>query len=81
MQATQQLNAEIDSKLLNELEELKNKTKVSKKALVEQAIRLLLEQYRSMTAVYKNGIVDQQFMMMVDTAMKQYDQTMKKLAK
>ncbi len=81
MQATQQLNAEIDAKLLNELEELKNKTKVSKKALVEQAIRLLLEQYRSMTAVYKNGIVDQQFMMMVDTAMKQYDQTMKKLAK
>ena len=81
MQATQQLNAEIDAKLLNELEELKNKTKVSKKALVEQAIRLLLEQYRSITAVYKNGIVDQQFMMMVDTAMKQYDQTMKKLAK
>ena len=79
-EATQQLNAEIDAKLLNDLEELKNKTKVSKKALVEQAIRLLLEQYRSMTAVYKNGIVDQQFMSMVSEVMKQYDQTMKKLA-
>ena len=79
-QATQQLNAEIDAKLLDDLEDLKNKTKVSKKALVEQAIRLLLEQYRSLTAVYKNGIVDQQFMSMVGEVMKQYDPTMKKLA-
>ena len=77
---TQQLNTSIDAKLLNELDELKNKTQVPKRALVEQAIRLLLQQYRSLSAVYKNGVVDQQFMLMADSAMKQYDNTMKKLA-
>lgn len=81
MELTQQLNTAIDSKLIDELEELKKKTKVPKRALVEEAIRLLLEQYRSLTSVYKNGVVDKQFIGMVETAMKQYDQTMKKLAK
>ena len=79
-QATQQLNAEIDAKLLNDLEELKNKTKVSKRALVEQSLRLLIEQYRTMSAVYKNGVVDNQFVMMVNETMRQYGQAMKKLA-
>ena len=79
-QTTEQLNAQIDSKLLNALDDLKDKTKVSKKALVEQAIRLLLEQHRSMSAVYKNGVVDANFITMIDQSMKPYDQTMKKLA-
>ena len=48
--------------------------------LIEEAIRLLLQQHRALTAVYKNGVVDKQFIAMVDEKMKQYDQTMKKLA-
>ena len=77
---TQQLNVEIAAKLLNDLEDLKKRTKVSKRALVEQALRLLIEQYRTMAAVYKNGVVDNQFVMMVNETMKQYGQAMKKLA-
>ena len=77
---TQQLNVEIDTNLLNDLEDLKKRTRVSKRALVEQAIRLLIEQYRSMASVYKNGVVDHQFVMMVNETMKQYGQVMKKLA-
>ena len=80
-EGTQQLNAQIDAGLLNQLDELKEKTRVPKKALIEQAIRLLLEQYKSLSAVYKGGVVDQQFMSMMDSVMKQYDETMKKLAK
>ena len=75
-----QLNSTIDAKLLDELEQLKEKTKVPKKALIEEAIRLLIQQYRAMTAVYKDGVVDKQFIALVDEKMKQYDQTMKKLA-
>ena len=77
---TQQLNVEIDAKLLSDLEDLKKRTKVSKRALVEQSLRLLIEQYRTMAAVYKNGVVDNQFVMMVNETMKQYGQAMKKLA-
>ena len=36
---TRRLNVEIDAKLLNDLEDLKKRTKVSKRALVEQAVR------------------------------------------
>ncbi len=79
-QETRQLNSTIDAKLADELELLKEKTKVPKKALIEEAIRLLLQQYRSLTAIYKNGAVDKQFIEMVNDKMKQYDQTMKKLA-
>ena len=38
---TQQLNVEIDAKVLGDLEDLKRRTKVSKRALVEQAIRIV----------------------------------------
>ena len=75
---TQQLNVEIDAKLLGDLEDLKRRTKVSKRALVEQAIRMIVGQYQSMASVYKNGIVDNQFMMMVDQSVKQYGQALKK---
>lgn len=78
---TQQLNVEIDAKLIDDLEDLKKRTKVPKRALVEQALRMLVEQYRSMAAVYKNGIVDNQFVAMVNETMKQYGQAMKKLAR
>ena len=77
---TKQLNSTIDAKLVAQLEQLKEKTKVPKKALIEEAIRLLLQQHRSLTAVYKNGVADNQFIAMVDEKMKQYDQTMRKLA-
>ena len=77
---TQQLNVEIDAKLLNDLEDLKKRTKVSKRALVEQSLRLLIEQYRTMAAVYKNGVVDNHFVMMVNETMQQYGQAIKKLA-
>jgi hypothetical protein len=76
----QQLNVENNTKMLNYLEDLKKRTKVSKRALVEQAVRLLIEQYRTMATVYKNGVVDNQFIMMVNETMKQYGQAMKKLA-
>lgn len=75
-----QLNSVVDAKLLAELEQLKEKTKVPKKVLIEEAIRLLLQQYKSLTAVYKEGIVDKQFVGIVDETMKRYDQTMRKLA-
>lgn len=78
---TQQLNVEIDAKLLGDLEDLKRRTKVSKRALVEQAIRMIVGQYQSMASVYKNGIVDNQFMMMVDQSVKQYGQALKKSAR
>jgi len=78
---TQQLNVEIDAKLLSDLEDVKQRTKVSKRALVEQAIRILVDQYRSMAAVYKNGVVDAQFIAMVDQTMRQYNQAMKKLVR
>jgi metal-responsive CopG/Arc/MetJ family transcriptional regulator len=54
---SQQLNVEIDPKLLDALEDLKKRTRVPKRALVEQALRMLVEQYHSMAAVYKNWSV------------------------
>jgi len=77
---TRRLNVEIDAKLFAHLEDLKKRTRVAKRTLVEQAVRLLIGQYRTMAAVYKNGTVNNQFMTMVDETMKQYGPAMKKLA-
>jgi len=74
-----QLNVSIEKKLIDKLDALKEKTKVSKKALVEQALQLLFKQYEVMEKMYAEGAVDQNFIQMTEAVMNRHDEALKKL--
>lgn len=78
--ATKQLSLNIDSRLADRLTKLKLKTHVSKKALVEQGIRLLLEKYEQLGNYYDSGTVNEDFIRLAESQMTEYKATMKKLA-
>jgi len=75
-----QLNVSVEKKLIDRLDALKEKTKVSKKALVEQALQLLMTQYDQSSKFYESGYVSENFMKIAENIMDEYDGTMKKLA-
>ena len=75
-----QLNVSVEKKLIDRLDALKEKTKVSKKALVEQALQLLMKQYDQSSQFYDSGYVSENFMKIAENIMDEYDGTMKKLA-
>ena len=75
-----QLNVSVEKKLIDRLDALKEKTKVSKKALVEQALQLLMTQYDQSSQFYDSGYVSENFMKIAENIMDEYDSTMKKLA-
>ena len=75
-----QLNVSVEKKLIDRLDALKEKTKVSKKALVEQALQLLSEKYDQANKYYDAGYVTDNFLKVADSVMDRYDATMKKLA-
>lgn len=75
-----QLNVSVEKKLIDRLDALKEKTKVSKKALVEQALQLLMKQHESFEHYYDKGAVSQNFIKLADSAMQDYGSALKKLA-
>jgi len=75
-----QLNVSVEKKLIDRLDALKEKTKVSKKALVEQALQLLMKQHEAFEHYYDGGAVSQNFIKLADSAMKEYGPALKKLA-
>ena len=75
-----QLNVSIEKKLADRLDVLKEKTKVSKKALVEQALQLLMEKHAQASQFYDAGYVSENFIKIAENIMNKYDVTMKKLA-
>jgi len=78
--ATKQLSLNIDSRLADKLTKLKLKTHVSKKALIEQGIRMLLEKYEQLGNYYNSGAVNEDFIRLADSGIAEYNATMKKLA-
>lgn len=74
-----QLNVSVERKLIDKLDALKEKTKVSKKALVEQALQLLFKQYEVKGKMYAEGAVDQNFIQMTEAVMNRHDEALKKL--
>jgi hypothetical protein len=80
MPKLKQLNLTIDGNLADKLTSLKVQTSISKRALLEQAIKLLADKYDTMGLYHERGFVNENFLALSESAMDRYGKTMKKLA-